>query len=55
MSNEIIYAIRNISTGAFIHKNLFKIKIFRTKENALRFMRKNGINESVYGIEVIRI
>lgn len=47
------YVIRNNYSGAYVHKTLFRIMVFRTKYDALRYMCTHGLNEDYY--EVVRL
>lgn len=49
-----VFVIRNDQTGAYIHKTLFKIRAFRSYYGALVWIRKNGLSEDIYRVEVIR-
>lgn len=49
-----LYVIRNNSSCAYVHKTLFRIRAFRSKYHALRFMRKNGLNEKYYEVVKVR-
>lgn len=54
-ADGIIFVIRNCANGTYIHENLFKIKAFGTKYEALHYMNKNGLKENIYETEVMRI
>ena len=47
------YVIRNNYSGAYVHKTLFCIRAFTTKYHALRYMRRNGLNENYF--EAVRV
>lgn len=48
------YVIRNNYSGAYVHKTLFRIRAFRTKYDALRYMRTHGVNERYYEVVEVR-
>lgn len=45
-----LYVIRNNYSGTYVHRTLFRIRAFRSKYHALRFMRNNGLNEKYYEV-----
>ena len=42
------YAIRNAYNGTYIHKTLFRVRVFRDREDALKYIRMCGMNEEIY-------
>jgi stalled ribosome alternative rescue factor ArfA len=47
------YAIRNAYNGTYIHKTLFRVRVFHDRKDALKYIRKCGMNEKIY--EVVEI
>jgi len=47
------YAIRNAYNGTYIHKTLHRVRVFRDRKDALKYIRKYGMNEEIY--EVVEI
>lgn len=50
---SVRYVIRNNYSGAYVHKTLFRIRVFPTKHDALRYMRRNRLNEDFYEVVMI--
>lgn len=50
---SVRYVIRNNYSGAYIHKTLFRIRVFHSKKGTLWFMRRNGLSEMYYEVETI--
>lgn len=48
------FVIRNDQNGAYIHKSLFRIRVFSSFDAALRYMRRSGLREEIYRVEAIR-
>lgn len=53
MNPEKCYVIRNSYSGAYVHKTLFRIMTFRTRNAAVWFMRRNGLKDQFY--EVVEV
>lgn len=48
------YVIRNNYSGTYIHKTLFQIRAFKTKTDALWYMRTHRLNERYYKVVEVR-
>lgn len=44
------YVIRNNYSGAYIHKTLFRILSFMTRDAAFWYMRRNGLKDQYYKV-----
>ena len=44
------YAIRNAYNGTYIHKTLFRVRVFLDRKDALKYIRKCGMNEEIYKV-----
>lgn len=42
--------IRNAYNGTYIHKTLFRIQVFYDRKDALKYIRKHGMNEDIYKV-----
>ncbi len=52
--SEYRFRIKNGINGCYIHETLFRIKEFRSREAALRYIRKRRLNQNIYYTEVVR-
>lgn len=48
-----IFVIRNIYTGGYIHKSLFRIMTFSTRSEAKRYIRDRGLNEDIFEVVAV--
>ena len=44
--------IRNAQTGTYIHATLFRIREFRDRLDALAYIKRRGLNQDIYYVEV---
>ena len=54
MNPEKRYVIRNNYSGAYVHKTLFRIMVFRKRNAAIWYMRRNGLKEQFYEVVEVR-
>lgn len=47
------YAIRNAYNSTYIRKTLFQVRVFHDRKDAIKYIRKCGMNEEIY--EVVEI
>ncbi|MBP5431046.1 hypothetical protein [Ruminococcus sp.] len=48
------FRIRNGITGGYIHITLFRILEFPTRQSALAYMKRAGLNKEIYYTEAVR-
>ncbi len=48
------FRIRNAQTGTYIHATLFRILEFRSRLDALAYIKRRGLNTNIYYVEVVR-
>lgn len=53
MNYEKRYVIRNSCSGAYVHKTLFRIRAFRSKNDAIMYMRTHRLNKRFYEVRDI--
>lgn len=46
------FRIRNGVTGTYIHVTLFRILEFRDRLEALAYIKRHGLNQDIYYVEV---
>lgn len=48
------FRIRNGITGAYIHSTMFRVLEFRDRLDALAYIKRHGLNQDIYYVEVVR-
>lgn len=48
------FRIRNGLTGTYIHETLFRVLEFRDRLEALAYIKRRGLNQDIYYVEVVR-
>lgn len=48
------FRIRNGITGAYIHTTMFRVLEFRDRLDALAYIKRHGLNQDIYYVEVVR-
>lgn len=48
------FRIRNGITGAYIHSTMFRVLEFRDRLDALAYIKRHGLNQDIYFVEVVR-
>ena len=48
------FRIRNGLTGTYIHTTLFRVLEFRDRLEALAYIKRRGLNQDIYFVEVVR-
>lgn len=48
------FRIRNGITGAYIHITMFRVLEFRDRLDALAYIKRHGLNQDIYFVEVVR-
>lgn len=48
------FRIRNGITGAYIHATLFHVLEFSDRLDALAYIKRRGLNQDIYYVEVVR-
>ena len=48
------FRIRNGVTGTYIHVTLFRVLEFRDRLEALAYIKRRGLNQDIYYVEVVR-
>ena len=48
------FRIRNAQTGTYIHATLFRVLEFRDRLEALAYIKRRGLNQDIYYVEVVR-
>lgn len=48
------FRIRNGITGAYIHITMFQVLEFRDRLDALAYIKRHGLNQDIYYVEVVR-
>lgn len=48
------FRIRNGLTGTYIHTTLFRVLEFRDRLEALTYIKRHGLNQDIYFVEVVR-
>ena len=48
------FRIRNGITGAYIHISMFRVLEFRDRIEALAYIKRHGLNQDIYYVEVVR-
>lgn len=46
------FRIRNAQTGTYIHTTLFRVLEFRDRIEALAYIKRHGLNQDIYYVEV---
>ena len=46
------FRIRNGITGAYIHISMFRVLEFRDRIEALAYIKRHGLNQDIYYVEV---
>lgn len=46
------FRIRNGVTGTYIHVTLFRILEFRDRLDALAYIKRRGLNQDIYYVEI---
>lgn len=46
------FRIRNGVTGTYIHATLFRVLEFRDRLEALAYIKRHGLNQDIYYVEV---
>ena len=48
------FRICNGITGAYIHISMFRVLEFRDRLEALAYIKRRGLNQDIYYVEVVR-